>query len=163
LGIGHRLCHLPEPRCVDRPRCDHVGPHDGAVLDRQLAGEPDEPRLGRAVRRVALGADEAEHGRGVDDAAPPVVLHHRDRGPARPSTSFPAWALPSSWPSPTAMRAPPIANRSAAARPCPDAAPVMSATLPASRPVTAGTLTSRLMSESESQPPSLPKYDELPV
>ena len=53
------------------------------VLDRDLLGEQDEPGLGGAVRGVALGADEPEHRRGVDDAAALAREHVGERGAAR--------------------------------------------------------------------------------
>ena len=55
-----------------------------AVLDGDLAGQRDQAGLGRAVGRVALGADEAEDRRGVDDRARPRPPACRDRRPAGP-------------------------------------------------------------------------------
>ena len=206
---AHLVRDLAEAGRVDRARRDDVGPDRRAVLDRDLARQRDEPGLGRAVRAVALGPDEPEHRRGVDDRSAAAVEHVRDRGAARPEdrvevrgdrevplvlgaleragpTSAPRRCCrgrraaptgrPSRRPSPrrpaagtrrraprsprrrpprrasrsrprpassmsaTAMRAPASPKRSAAARPCPDAPPVISATLPVEAP--SGRLTS---------------------
>src|ERR1044072_4969435 len=54
----------------DGARQDGVDPYRGAVLDRQLAGQPGEPGLARRVGGAAGEPDERVHGRHQDRAPP---------------------------------------------------------------------------------------------
>ena len=83
VGIVELVGDSPEARRVDRAGRDHVGAHRGPVLDGDLARQRDEPGLGGAVRGVALGADQPERRRGVDDR--PAARRQEVRA-ARPGT-----------------------------------------------------------------------------
>ena len=79
----------PSPSCISSAPCGTAGVsiEPGAITLARTVGpysaaicwvERDQPGLRRAVRGVALGADEPEHRRGVDDAA--AVARRADAG-----------------------------------------------------------------------------------
>jgi len=122
-GLLDQLAHARLQSGVDAVRVDRV--HPDAVLGQlvgEALGQPGDAVLGRHVVGDEGQAAQAGDRAGEDDRAAGRLLDHdRDGGPGGVVGAGEVDAAPSA------------ANRTASARPCPRAAPVMNTTWPSNR------------------------------